>query len=42
MYNFRLFSNLFVDEDNDDVFFLQFGRDKKKGINTLYQFIGDE
>ena len=33
-----LFSNLFVDEDNDDVFFLQFGRDKTKGINTLYQF----
>lgn len=33
-----MFSNLFVDEDNDDVFFLQFGRNKTKGIHTLYQF----
>jgi hypothetical protein len=33
-----MFSNLFVDEGNDHVFFLQFGRDEKKGINALYQF----
>jgi hypothetical protein len=33
-----MFSNLLVDEDNDDVFFLQFGRNKTKGIHTLYQF----
>lgn len=33
-----MFSKLMVDEGNADVFFLQLGRNKKRGINALYQF----
>lgn len=33
-----LFTRLFVDEDNGDMFYLQYGKNEDKGINALYQF----
>jgi hypothetical protein len=34
----KLFNKLLVDEDNDTLFYLQLGRNKKRNINALYQF----
>jgi len=33
-----LFFKLFVDEDDDNMFFLQLGENKQRGINALYKF----
>ena len=32
-----LFFELFVDEDDDNMFYLQFGENKERGINALYK-----
>jgi hypothetical protein len=34
----KLFPRLFVDEDNNTLFYLQLGINKKRNINALYQF----
>jgi sugar lactone lactonase YvrE len=33
-----MFFNLFTDEDNPRTFFLQFGSNERRGMNTLYQY----
>lgn len=34
----KLFPRLFVDENNDNHFYLQLGKNRKRNINALYQF----